>query len=108
MLGVHGPFAELGDLVVVHQAGHVLVVDDLDLLDFVAGAESVEKVDERHAGIDGGKVGDQRHVHALLHAGGGQEGEAGLPARHDVGMVPENGQRVGGDGARRDVEHAWQ
>ena len=34
---------------------------------------------------------------------GTEHREAGGPARHDVGVVAENGQGVGGDGARRDV-----
>jgi hypothetical protein len=108
VLGVHGVFAELGDLVVVHQFGHVRVVDDFDLLDLVAGAEAVEEVHEGHAGVDGGKVRHQGQVHAFLHAGGGEHGEAGLAAGHDVLMVAEDGQRVGGNGARRNVEHAGQ
>ena len=105
---VHGVFAELGDLVVVHQLGHVLVVDDLDFLNLVAGAEAVKEVHEGHAGVDGGQVRHQGQVHALLHAGGGQHGEAGLAAGHNVLVVAKNRQGVGGNGAGGNVEHARQ
>jgi hypothetical protein len=50
----------------------------------------------------------QGQVHALLHAGGGQHGEAGLTAGHDVLVIPEDGQGVRGDGAGGHMEHAWQ
>ena len=60
VLGIHGLGAEGGDLLVIDQALDVLVVDDLDLLDLVRGAEAVEEVDEGHAAFDGREVGDER------------------------------------------------
>ena len=53
-------------------------------------------------------MGDQRHVHRFLHAVGGQHGKAGLAAGHDVGMVAEDRQRVIGQRAGGNVEHARQ
>ncbi len=52
-------------LLVDHRA-HVVVRQLLDLLDLGRGAEAVEEVQERHAGFQGGGLGDQRHVHHLL------------------------------------------
>ena len=46
------------------------------------------------------------NVHDLLDAAFGQHGKTGLAGRHDVLMVAENVQGVGGNSARTDVEHA--
>ena len=78
-------------------------VEQLDLGDFVRGAEAVEEVQEGHAGLQRGGLGDQGEVLGLLHRVGGQHGEAGLAAGHDVGVVAEDGQGVGGQGAGGDV-----
>ena len=108
MLGVQGPLTELLHRVVVQELTHVLIVDDLDLLDLVGGAEAVEEVDEGHGRLDGGKVGDEGQVHDLLDGGGGDHGKAGLTAGHDVALVAEDGQGVGGQGPGGHVEHAGQ
>ena len=108
VFGIHGGGAEFGHLVPVHQVLDVFVVDDFDLLHFMGGAEAVEEVAERQAGVDGRKMGHQGHVHALLHRGGAEEGEAGLAGGHDVLMVAEDGQGVGGQGACRHMEDAGQ
>jgi len=42
-----------------------------------------------------------REVVRFLHRAGAEHGETGLAARHDVGVVAENRQRVRGDTARR-------
>ena len=108
MLGVQGPLTELLHRVVIEELAHVLIVDGLDLLDLVGGTEAVEEVDEGHGRLDGGQMGDESQVHDLLDGGGGDHGKAGLPAGHDVALIAENGQGVGGQGAGGDVEHAGQ
>jgi hypothetical protein len=40
----------------------------------------------------------------LLHRAGGEQGEAGLPRRHDVGVVAEDGERVRGQGTGSHVQ----
>jgi hypothetical protein len=47
------------------------------------------------------RLSDGREVLSLLDGAGGQEGEARLPAGHDVGVVAEDRQRVGREDARR-------
>ena len=92
----------------VHQRAQGVVVQRLDLLDLVGGAEAIEKVEEGHPAVDGRQMGHRPQVHHLLGRGGGQEREAGLPHPHHVGVVPEDGQGVGGQGPGRHVEHARQ
>ena len=92
----------------VDQAGHVLVVDQFDLLDFVRRAESVKEVQKGNAGLDGRQVGHQPEVHDLLHRCRGQQGKAGLADRHDVLVIAEDGQGVGGDGPRGHVHDTRQ
>ena len=107
-LGVHGPGAEFGQGFPVDQLGHIIVVDDFDFLDFVAGPETVEKVNKGNAGFDGDQVGDQGQVHGLLHRSRCDHTETGLAHGHDILMVAENAQGMSGDGARRNVKHAGQ
>ncbi len=58
--------------------------------------------------LDGGKVSHRREVHDLLDVALGEHGEAGLAAGHDVGVVAEDVQGVGGDATGGDVEDARQ
>ena len=90
----------------VEQAFEHLLVHQFDLLDLVGGAETVEEVQERNAGLDGDQVGDAGQVHHFLNGTGGQHGESGLAGGHDVLVVAEDGERLCGQCARRYVEHA--
>ena len=51
---------------------------------------------------------DEGEVHDFLHRAGGDHGKARLAARHDVGMVAEDVQRVCGERARRNVHDHGQ
>ena len=77
----------------------------MDLVDLVRGPETVEKVDEGHAGLERRRMRHQGQVMRLLHTGRGQQGEAGGPRGHHVLMVAENRQTLRGQGTRRDVEN---
>lgn len=92
----------------IQQLAQILIVQDLDLLNLVGGPEAVEEVLEGHGALDGGQMGNGSHVHCLLHAGGSQLCPAGLTAAHDVGVVAENGQRVGGHSTGGNVHNAGQ
>ena len=110
MLGVQAALAEGLDLVPIHQLGDlsiiILGIDRVDLLDFMAGAEAVEEVQERHRRLDGGQMRYQRHVGRFLNGVGSQHGKAGLTAGHHVGMVAKDRQRMVGQRARGYMEHA--
>ena len=58
--------------------------------------------------LDGGQMGHGSQIHDLLRVVLAEHGEAGLTAGHDVGMIAEDVQRVGGDGTGGHVEHAGQ
>ena len=108
MLGVEGVLAESLQGLLVHQRTQVFHIPSLDFLDFVAGAEAVEEVEERHAALEGGEVCHRGEVHHLLNRAFCQEGEAGLAGAHHVGVVAEDGEGLGGEGAGAHVEHAGQ
>ena len=99
VLRIEGAFAVFLEGLLVDELAEFLHVGSLDLLDFVRGTEAVEEVHKRHAAFDGGEVCHRGEVHDLLDAAGGQHGEARLAARHDVGVVAEDGQGLGGKGA---------
>ena len=104
MLGVEGAAAEVGDVVVVDHLADDVLRDLLDLLDLVGGAEAVEEVEEGDLGLKRGGVGDHRHVLGLLDGVRAEHREAGLAAGHDVALVAEDAEGVGGEGAGRDME----
>ena len=108
MLGVQGALAERLHRVHIHHILQIVVIPDGDLLDLVGGTETVKEVDEGDAALDGGQMGHGGQVHDLLHIALCQHGKAGLAAGHDVGVVAEDVQRVGGHGTGRDMEHAGQ
>jgi len=58
---------------------------------------------EGNAGLQGRHLGQAGEVMGLLDRAGGQQAEAGLPAGHDVRVIREDGEGVGGHGPRRDV-----
>ena len=106
VLRVEGVVAERLDGVHVEHVLEVVEVPDRDLLDLVRGAEAVEEVQERHLALDGREVGHRREVHDLLDVALGEHGEAGLAAGHDVGVVAEDVEGVGGHGTGGHVEDA--
>ena len=106
VLGVERTGAEGLQGVAVEHGRQRGLVDELDLLNLVRGAESVEEVQERHAGLQRHEVGNAREVHDLLYGRGGQHGEARLAGSHDILMVTEDRQRLGGQRTRRDMEDA--
>ena len=70
-------------------------------------------LDEKHrqegdAGADGGQMGHGGQVRRLLDAAAGQHGKAGLTAVHHIGVVAEDGERMGAHGTGRHVQHAGQ
>ena len=108
MFGVERAALEVVDVLHVDERFHLVVVDDVDLGNFVRGAEAVEEVQERHFGFEGGQVRHEREVHDLLHRAGSEHRKAGLAAGHNVLMVAEDVQRMRGDRARRNVENRGQ
>ena len=82
-----------------------VVVERLDLVDLVRGAEPVEEVQEWDPRLERRGVGDEREVLGFLHRRGAEHREAGRPRSHHVAVIAEDRQRVGRHGAGRDVHH---
>ena len=69
------------------------------------GSEPVKEVQEWHPGSQSRSVSNRREVLRLLHGTGGEHCPTRLPHGHDVRVVAKNRKRVGGEGARRNVEY---
>ena len=106
MLGIEGAVAEALYGVPIQQLIHILIVDELYLLDFVGGAEAVEEVYEGYAGLDGGQMGHKRQIHNLLYGSGGKHCEAGLAAAHNVAVVAKDGKGMVREGTGGYVEYS--
>jgi len=70
----------------------VVVGELLDPGDLVRGAEAVEEVEERDAREERRPLGDGGQIVGLLHRAGGEQAEAGLPDRHHVRVIAEDGE----------------
>jgi hypothetical protein len=97
---------------------NLFVGKNRDFVELVRSAETVEEVNKGNSGFQCGGLCNQRHILRLLNRGGGEHRETGRARRHDVGVIPEDGQGLAGDGPRRhmkdsrrqfprDLEHVW-
>ena len=89
----------LVDLVFGHEGAKDLIGYQRDLRHFVGGAKAVEEVHERHARSQRGHLPDGRQVVSFLRGPGCEQPQPGLPARHDVRVVTEDGQCVRRNGS---------
>ena len=94
----------LGDQVLVDQSTQHGLVDQLDLGYLVRGAEAIEEVEKGNARLHSGQVGHDGEVLGLLRRPRGEEGETGLSHGHHVGVVAEDGEGVGRNRTRCDVD----
>ena len=108
MIRVERPAAEFVHRTIVQEACQFVIFENFDLLHFVGSPEPIKEVQERHPTLNRRQMGDCRQIHHLLHAAFGQHGEAGLPRRHNVGMIAENADRIGADDPGADMEYARQ
>ena len=108
VLGVQRMVAERLHGVHVRHFLQVVVIPHFDFLDLVRGAEAVEKVQEGHAALNGGKVRHCGQVHHFLGVRFRQHGKARLTAGIYVGVVAEDVQRMAGHRAGRHMEHRGQ
>src|SRR5512135_1094521 len=105
MFGGQTASAVSADEGVVDQTTQFLIGQLKDLGDLMGSAEAVEKVDERYAGFERGRLRNGREVMRLLHRSRGNQAESGLADGHDVLVIAENRQGLGGNGPRRHMEH---
>ena len=108
MLRIEGAAAEGVDGLPVEHIAQILVIPLFDLLNLMGGTEAVEEMHEGNAALDGGQMGHRAEIHDLLRGIGAEHGKAGLTAGVNVRMVAEDGQRVAGHGAGRNVDDARQ
>ena len=105
VVGGEGALSMRPDEVVVDEVAQHLVRERTDHVHLVRGPKAVEEVQERHAALERGRVGDRGEVLGSLHVGRGEHRPAGRPHRHHVALVAEDGERVGRERPRRDVDH---
>ena len=108
ILGIQRIGAEPGQCVIVHQLGQVAVLQGLHLLNLMAGAEAVEEMQERDAGLDSGQMCHTGQVHDLLHAAGVEHSKAGLAAVHHIRVIAENRKCVGTHRTGSHMQYAGQ
>ncbi len=103
-VGVHGALPMRNHKLLVDHLADYVFVHQFDLRHLVRRAEAVKEVQKRDPALQGCRLGDEREIHRLLHAGRTQERKPGGAGVHHVAMVAKNGQRMSGQGARGNVE----
>ncbi len=98
------PAVRLHQLVVDH-GPHILVGELLDLHDFMRGSEPVEEMDERDPSFERGCLCDESIIHNLLNRVRREHCEPCGPGSHDVAVVAEDGECLGGKGPGGNMEH---
>ncbi len=74
----------IDDVAVADDRAEISVIEELDLVDFVTGAEAVEEVEEWNTGTQRRGVTHEREVVRLLHGAGGEHRPAGRARVHHV------------------------
>ena len=108
VLRVQSVFAEGLELLLIHQLGKIVIVQRLDALHLVRGAEAVKAMHKGIPAADGGQMGHRAQIHGLLGRGRHQHAESRHPAGHHIGVIAENGQSMGADRPAGHMEHAGQ
>jgi hypothetical protein len=74
----------------------------------MGGAETVKEVDKWQPCLDGGQMGNTSHIHDLLYIGGCQKHDTCLPAGHNILMITENRESMGGNRPGGYMQHSGQ
>ena len=98
-VGAECALAEGDEVLIVHHRADGFVGEGSDLGDFMRGAETVKEMQERNARFQRGDLRDQRQVVHFLHGVRREHRPTGGAARHDVGVITEDGQRMRGQRA---------
>src|SRR5512143_506983 len=104
MLGGEGACSMSADQFFIYQLTEFFIRQLEDFRYFMRGAEPIEEVQERHAGLEGCHLGDGGKVVRFLDTARGEQRKACLAASHHILMVAVNGKRVRGDRAGCHVE----
>ena len=89
-IGVHGFPAEASEGVLVHQFFEIIIIKELNLLDFVGRTEPIKEVEEGNAAADSRQVAYGRKIEDLLDTSAGHHGKSRLTAGHDVTVVTKD------------------
>ena len=102
----HGTIAEALDVLFFNERTDILLVEQLNLVILVRGAETVEEVNERYAGLECCQVSSSGHIHYLLYRTFAEHSETSLAASHHILVVTEDTKRVRSQRTGRNVEYA--
>ena len=89
---------------VIDHGADVVHGELFDFGDLVRGAEAIEEVQKGNARFQRGGLRNQRKVHGFLNGVGGQHCPSGGAGSHHVAVIAKDGERLRGQGARRDME----
>ena len=91
------------DLFVRYQRLQILVTERCNLGNLMGGPEPIEEMHHRHPAFEGHGVANRGHILSFLNRPRSQQGKPGTAGTHDIGMVAEDRQGVGGNAAGGNV-----
>ena len=106
MFRIQSTITEFLDLIPWHDLAEFIIVRKGYFLDFMAGTETIEEMQERYRALQCCNVCHNCHISSFLDRAGCQHRETGLTACHNVTVITENGQSMISQSTCADVEYA--
>ena len=88
----------------VDQSANLIISQNVDFVDFVRSAKTIEEMQEGNSALQRGRMGDQRKVHGFLHRVRTEHGKTGGAAKHHVAVIAKDGKGVRRHGSRRNMK----
>jgi len=95
MVGTQATLTMRPDIIVIDHGPDLRIGQQLDFVDFVRSAKTVEKMQERHPCRQRRRLCDQGHVVGFLNRTGAEQRKAGIAHGHDIAMIAEYRQALG-------------
>ena len=106
VIRVQSSCSEISQCFLIDERSQFIIIQDFNLLDFMACTETIEEVDERNAAFDGSQMSDAGKIHDFLCVSFSQHSAAGSSCTHDILMIAKNGQSMVGQCTGSDMENA--
>lgn len=105
MIRVQSSCSEISQCFLIDERSQFIIIQDFNLLDFMANTETIEEVDERNAAFDGSQMSDAGKIHDFLCVSFSQHSAAGSSCTHYILMIAKNGQSMVGQCTGSDMEN---
>ena len=86
----------------------LIIANDLNLVDFVRGPETIHEMQKGNPRVEGGDLANGRHVVGLLYRKTTEHTQTTTTDKHGITMISINGKGFSCQGTRGDVDDCRQ